>query len=304
MALFNWFENPGSDPYQQGIAAFDNRDYPAAIQAFGECLKLNKDPNVQRLARFYLGESIAHLSHDALKGGDPKQAIEWFTAAVEQFPGYADLRFVLAYLFAKSEQFERALLELGHALAIDASYARALYLKGWILIRTGDRANGLSILHEACGIETAFCGPALTEAFAAAEAGDWNDAIELFERVLLETDPPSLHAIQAANRFFKLQKYDAAAYEFEKALAANPGFADLWCRLGECRLRLGQFREAEEALNCAVALNDRYEDALFHLAEAQLALDKPDAARLTIADLSAANPNYPGIADLLSKTAA
>lgn len=304
MALFDWLGGPQKSPYLQGVAAFDDRDFALSADCFEQCLESEPDPNKRRLARFYYSESLFNLSRQALKGENWAATTAWYLKAVEKHPNYPDLRLVLAFALAKAGDTAGAKEHFEAAASINPRFARAKLAHGWFLITQGDNEAAMEMVRTACGLDESFLGPDTTEAFNAADAGDWDDAARLIERVFVEAEPPNLHAIQTANKLYHIGDFQSASFEYEKALVATPGYADLWCRLGECRIKLGKPTEAIEALICALSINHKYADAHFHLALAQKLGGRNEDAKATLSKLLEIEATYPGAQELLHEMAA
>ncbi len=119
------------EPYNMGVAYLDQEDYPRAVEAFEEALRLA--PEFVD-ARYNLGLSL-------LKLGRPDQAVEQLDEVSRQRPQDKDARYALASAWFHLGDYRQALPELEAALALDPSFLRARYTLALAKERTGDSAG-------------------------------------------------------------------------------------------------------------------------------------------------------------------
>ncbi len=81
--------------------------------------------------------------------GNVDAAVKHFAKAVELDPGNAAAHYNLGLAYSEKESFEKALDAVEHSLTLDPENSRYLYAKGWILMQTGDRQNGLAAIKQA-----------------------------------------------------------------------------------------------------------------------------------------------------------
>jgi len=120
-------------------------------------------------------------------------------------------------------------------------------------------------------------------AVAASALRNWRALKKLTER-WLAGEPENYEAARLhAAACFELGATAHAADLFEKAVLANPAFAERWAMLARCRLAAFQYDKAEAAFDKALTMDPRSADALFGLSELKLhkgALEEAEALAL------------------------
>ena len=96
-------------------------------------------------------ESLDHAQRavDAYDSGDASTAIAEMRAAVEERPGYADLRCRLGILLAEKGEIEDARAQFAHAIEINPMYVDARLQCGILELRNGRAENALAHLEVA-----------------------------------------------------------------------------------------------------------------------------------------------------------
>jgi tetratricopeptide (TPR) repeat protein len=172
--------NPGYDHARTALAFCllrAGRDHEA-VEAFAAVLQLRMrrlsepyDKGVQRLR-----EGVALEAEEFFR--------EAFLAAPNKFEGH--YRSALALL--KSEQFEKALVELDQAIALGATYGDLHNFRGVALCELGRLDDGIAAFRRAVGLNAGHQVAKLNLAFALLRAGQFKDAEHVLEDVL-ESDP-------------------------------------------------------------------------------------------------------------------
>jgi len=154
------------------------RRYDEAIAAFDEVLALRMrrltEPHGKGLQR--LRENMASEAEEFFR--------EAFLAAPNKFEGH--YRAALALL--KSEQYEKALVDLDEAIALGPKYGDLHNFRGVALCELGHVDEGIGAFRRAVGLNPDNGVAKLNLAFAHLRAGQFKDAEHVLEEVL-EQDP-------------------------------------------------------------------------------------------------------------------
>ncbi|MCH8274530.1 MAG: tetratricopeptide repeat protein [Armatimonadetes bacterium] len=301
MALFEWFGTAREGPYDQGIRAFDDGSYEEAANAFEGCLDETTHHATQRLARFYLSESLSHLAHSALRHGSFERAVRFIERALGQYPNYADLHYSLAFALRKLDKAGAALAAVNKALEINPRFARAVLLQGLLWYEGDSEQDGLRRIEHAATLDESLRNERFELAAKLHEAGDKETASGLFEAVI-GRDAEELNGYaRVGDEALRSGNHDKAAAEYVKALTVTPKYADLRCRYGLSLLGMGRTLEAIVEFEKALEINSRYADAQFHLARALHKAGRAEEAGATLKRLMEQEPHFPGAQELLDR---
>lgn len=259
--------------------------------------------------------------------GQLARALELLGAAIEDAPGYADLRFRQARLLTEMNRLHEAVASYDAALGINPLYVQAALARGVSLLSLNrpDRAER-SFAH-AAGLRPDYADVAFYHGVSLARMGQLREALTPVERAL-DRNPRfwrahfmagQLHAsLGDLERGFACLEQALAHYHPEPregsaagddngsrpvsamqrlatAAAANPGFADLQFELGLARLETGDRTGAREAFARAIAINPAFVAAHVHLGMIEIQTGKPAAAA---PHLARALETDPGRADV------
>ena len=131
----------------------------------------------------------------------------------------------------------------------------------------------------------------LQEARQAAEEGDWQQALQKYDR-LVELSPDNGEVYNGRGAILLEQgKYELALDDLEKAVEQSRDNAIYWYNLGLVRYCLNQYEESVEALSQAISLNFEYADAYGQRSAAYACLGQYEQAE---ADLEQAETLEPG----------
>lgn len=131
----------------------------------------------------------------------------------------------------------------------------------------------------------------LQEARQAAEEGDWQQALQKYDR-LVELSPDNGEVYNGRGAILLEQgKYELALEDLEKAVEQSRDNAIYWYNLGLVRYCLNQYEESIEALSQAISLNVEYADAYGQRSAAYACLGQYEQAE---ADLEQAETLEPG----------
>ncbi|HEU4928762.1 MAG TPA: tetratricopeptide repeat protein, partial [Candidatus Krumholzibacteria bacterium] len=280
-----------------GLALYDAGFFEQAAEAFGRALELVRKhphplsnvlidqldarafdlPALQELREVVADNSSFHATlreaTNAFNVGDYDRAVELFGAAVESYPGYADLHARLALARMEADDVGGAIESLQRALAINPAYAEARYYLGVALFRASHYAQSAAELERAASANPTYadvhCQAGLTRlalgdfggarvsleksleiapgyakahylnGLARYALGDTTGASESLDRAL--GLKPDLFAVRMERGLYALRdrRWSDAAQEFEAVLAAAPRHADARCLLGTALAAMG-----------------------------------------------------------------
>jgi tetratricopeptide (TPR) repeat protein len=112
----------------------------------------------------------------------------------------------------------------------------------------------------------------------AEEAGDKQEAIELYEEILSIAPKYAAACINLGTLHFHLHQFGRAEEYYRRAAEADPGYVLAYFDLGNVLDEVGRLEESVAAYKQAIALSPRYADAHYNLALAYERLNRPRAA--------------------------
>jgi len=144
---------------QQGMQAFDKRDYMRAVNLFGDAIRLHPTAdyycNLGR-AYYFIGENnlaeqslakanemqpnnpiiLRNLGDVYRQWGDNEEAINYYHAAIKINPDFAPAHYELGNLFLKNGMFDQAEWRINRALQLQPRFDKALLARAILYYRT------------------------------------------------------------------------------------------------------------------------------------------------------------------------
>lgn len=291
------FGRSRNDHYAQGIVHFNRGEFEQAIGELEQAVReAGGDGNPYRsLGRFYTAEAYTQLGMIHLHTGDLERARAEFERAVSENPGYPDRHYYLGVLHQRQGNTDAALVSFQQALALNPNYREARAAMAVALFQHGEAEAARTELAEA--VARGFALPAgVTVPVSGALPAEIADAV----RTALETVSRSTGFVERAVERYCAGDVAAAAEALEQAVAAQPGYADLQCRLGVVYGELGRHEESLAALDRALGINARYTDAHLYRGLTLLALGRPADAIDDLCQAAAVYATTPGVLGLLA----
>lgn len=273
---------------------------------------------------FNVRERIVEELDAIIEGGDTNR-IDVIGDAVNENPGYPDLRYRLAHLLYLRGEYEAALKELDEAIAINPDFIDALYLKATIWSNQGKMDAALAIYEHLATNKEANAETLYRSAVVLGRLGRHQEAIEhatqaislnrshqlahvlLAERYLFERQFDSaIEHYEAANRIRPHEDYCyilallhlkngrmAAGEEFlEAALKLKPNHLNSCVRLAVMKVVDGDYERAYSLLRLAQEFYPKYPDLRYSLAKVCLLLGRRDEAYELMQSALEINPRY------------
>lgn len=261
-----WLRAGREAQYRRAIEFYNEGHYEAAVVAFGELLsgEVNThDPRVS-LARFYLAESHCEIGWGAMDEGNLSRARDSFIAALEAGYRYPDLQLRLG----------RIREELGELDEAEDAYLAALAIHDGLFEARARRvrlrlSRGLSVREDlerlvSDGLELPEGWTALVSDSAATDGAGLapiRDAVMSRIAEELEAREQVAEMVRLALEAFDTLDATTALEKLEGAVALRPQYPDLHFRIGVLHARAGRLQPATAALERALELNPKYEEA-------------------------------------------
>jgi tetratricopeptide (TPR) repeat protein len=238
----------GKDPnFDEGLHAFEARQYAAAADYFRKVLDSPGDPDLKSQARSFLVSSLSAQGKESQRDGRTIEAREAYREAIELEPRYPDLWLGLAMAAGSlnDDATERGAVE--KARELNPTYSRAILYESLIALKAGESEIAAKTLAQ-LPVESAPSGPddLLIDAIHATFSAEGDEANQL-----------SGQADDAA----KDSNFEIAAALYRQAAQLKPGYADIRCKLGQMLLQLDNLNEAEAHLRTAIEINPNYAEA-------------------------------------------
>ena len=267
-----------NEHYDKGLRLFDQGKFEEAVTELEQATEPGEDELTERLASFYMAESLSNLGLAALQKGDFVSAMKSLAGALAVNPHYADLHLHAGRAARGAGDVGAALTAFDAALSVNPNYAKAHFYRGLTLYDAQRPADALAALLAARTLETRYDTPAYAQALAAHEAGDFTASRSAFVAIAeTNVDDVAFHA-QLAQDLYRRGLYAESVQEFQRALAINGSYADLRNHLGIALNAQGLYPEAIETFQKALAINPKYIEARTNLALTLRAAGCPDEA--------------------------
>lgn len=237
-----WF-NLGAANYEQG-------NYEAAVAAYKEVVKLKNDS----------GEAHANLADAFRQLKKYGEANGSYTLAANFIKDDAELYSNWGFCLGKVQKWDNAVVRLTQAIALSADYIDYTNL-GWAYYnaaqidfkskREADAKMKLqqakTALQKALAINQDFAPANLNLGITLNDLGEYRAAAEVLKRAT-DSRKNWIFAINELGiAYRKLNDYDNAVKQFEKAVQLNPKYAIGYFNLGESQFRRGNKKEAKKA---------------------------------------------------------
>lgn len=181
------------EQYRLAIASNPNYDFARTALAF--CLlRAGRDHEAVEAFSAVLQLRMRRLSEPYDKGvqrlreGVSAEAEEFFREAFLAAPNKFEGHYRSALALLKSEQFDKALVELDQAIALGTTYGDLHNFRGVALCELGRLDEGIAAFRRAVSLNAEHQVAKLNLAFALLRAGQFKDAEHVLEEVL-ESDP-------------------------------------------------------------------------------------------------------------------
>ncbi len=256
--------------FENGIHAFENRDFKTASISFENAARLN--PSRVAYLRMW-ADSVADR-------GLPQEAITIYNQLIERFPNFVEGYLNRGATYVQLGEMEKALEDYKTALELDPENKDALFskfnleasmspesieMKDWLRIQKIDPTDRRVMwphilkfkrqIHEIEQNKTKSLEDFMKLSEANFFLGDHQKALIYLNKVI-DQDQNHIEALYSRGWFKVNRDMDQAALDdFQRVIEVNPNHADAWDQAGSCLLALKRYSEARIAYETAVTLN-------------------------------------------------
>jgi tetratricopeptide (TPR) repeat protein len=265
--------------FQQALDAQERGDYDAAIQHYRDVVKIA--PN--------LLPAWVNLGVSLVQEGRFKEAIQSYQTALALDLKNRRIHFYLALAYFKAGDSPSACRLFEELLRSDPTDFRAATLLAASEIQSGNSARALAVLDPLTGI--AGDDPDFLWALATAQVanGKLRDGISSAERMGRQTNSAEAWKLAGEN-LLRLNEFPKAKEDLEAAVLAKPDLPGLETLLGQAREKNADYNGAIEAFHKAVEQNPKDFAAWLNLGSDQYFVRDLDAARTSLNQALALNP--------------
>jgi tetratricopeptide (TPR) repeat protein len=301
--------------YKLALAWHKNRSFDKALEAIEQAIRLQSPP----AAEHFLVLGMIHLEK-----GEAARATAAFERAFEIAPDAEATRFTLATLLRDAGRYAEAVRELERLRAARRTYELDLNLAMTHSL-AGDFEKAANLLEGiSADPRSDSAGFHLLIAQTYSKLERWTEALDHLERAVRhEPRNPALYfrlglvlinlnkLAEAERLFLEVAKYLPEAAELyvglaqarmhqdhypealealDRALAANPNYAEAHYLMGNCFNETNRYAEARAAYERALALDSRRSDFRFSLASVLETMGEEEAAVAEFEKVIAADP--------------
>jgi tetratricopeptide (TPR) repeat protein len=255
-----WFGFGHDAAFDDGVRAFERRDYEIALESFRITVGGAADRSVKDRARSYIAGCLGKLARLAYERRDFDGANGLILEATAIRPGFADLWLIRGRIEKGLGEPSLARESVETALEINPNYGAALVLRGVLLMRSGEVQLGFRSVEEGVRLDSRLVGAAWDQGEALFRAGDYVGAADRFDEI--EPRGSDVHDVLAqADDLAKRGDWSGAMNGYERVLEIAPGYADVWVRQGQALMETGELDLAHRAFQRAIAVNPEFADA-------------------------------------------
>ncbi len=204
-------------------------------------------------------------------GGFPEQAVQNLSYALIDQPDRVDLLLNRANLYRTLGYFELALTDLNVALSIEPDNLTLMMAHGTLRLDTGDAEAALRDLEPVRDSEDA--PPEIFEALGRAylmQEDYYNASLWLTQGIVEDVDSVPIRIMRGTALLF-LDNTELALGDANIVISRNPESVEGYALRGTIYLNLGRWDEAERDFNRTYELDPTFIDALYGMAQAQIA---------------------------------
>lgn len=238
-------------------------------------------------------------------GGFPEQAVQNLSYALISQPNRVDLLLNRANLYRTIGSFELALTDLNVALTIEPDNAAVIMARGTLLLETDNVEGAVRDLETVRDREDA--PPEIFETLGRAylmQENYYDASVWLTQGIVEDVDSVAIRIMRGTALLF-LDNAELALGDANTAITRDPESIEGYALRGTIYLNLERWDEAERDFNRAYEIDPTYVDALYGMAQAQIANRDIEAALESLeAYLDQASPgdrNYVAVYTLVNQ---
>ncbi|AKG22130.1 tetratricopeptide repeat-containing S1 family peptidase [Calothrix sp. 336/3] len=240
----------------QGFERWILKDYPGAINAYNQAIKINpKDAqnyNSRGNARALSGDNRgaiddfnraikldanfadAYLNRGASRSelGDNRGAIADFTLALKINPQDVLIYYNLGIAYYNLGQRKAAIENLNQAIKINPQYPNAYYNRGIARSESGDKKGAVEDFTQAIKLNPSYAAAYNNRGNNRSDLGDNRGAIEDFTQAIKLNPNSALYYYNRGAARYQLQDKQGAIADFTQAIRINPQNGDFYYKRG------------------------------------------------------------------------
>ncbi|MEJ2721327.1 MAG: tetratricopeptide repeat protein [bacterium] len=295
MSLWSrFFRSSVGEQYQRGIKFFNEGDYDQAVRCLEEVVAgdRSRESPIAKLSAFYAAEARSKLGIAEFHRGNYDRALEHFESALKVNPHYPDLYYYLGVVYHKRNDLERSVENLKHATDLHPNYAEATCYLGIVLHEAGFFEQADACFSRALALSRESPNPLSHLLVDKIESKCFEHPVlrELKQAVVENSNFET--KVREGHRCFNRGDFESAVECFEQALAFQPSYADLHCKLGLCYLELGKPERAAECFANALEQNPTYTEAHYSLGITLYRLKRYDESCERLRSATELEPDY------------
>jgi tetratricopeptide (TPR) repeat protein len=248
---------PSAESYLAAAAAWDSAGQAVkALPLYERAATL--DPNS--------GPAKTGMARAAIRGGDPKRALEAFKAmdpaaiTAEDRKLAGEAAFAVGHEFYRNQDFAAAIPYFEQTVAADSTAAGAYTNLGLCYLQTGRPDDGIRMLERAAALEPKG-KTRVWLAQALASQSKWDRAVQEYKAVLA-TEPENHDALRGLGFCLLNQgRYNEAVENLAKASRLDPQNVQGFVWLGQGLALAERYGEAESAFRQALSIDPKSSDA-------------------------------------------
>ncbi len=244
-------------------------------------------------ATCYLALSLKGLAEKLALGGEPEAALGELQSAMEVRSDFPDLHFKAGQLLERMERREEAIDAYRRALDCHAGYVDAAVHLGYCLTAGGRTDEAAAAFETALALRVERLREPFARGIELLRAGERDRSLALMHQVFLAAPHLAGVHLEQALEHLRLEDYERALAEFDRALQVNPGYPDLHNFRGIALYELGRPAEAATAFCLAAEFSSGQIVPRLNLAFALLRAGEIDRSEAELESVLQTDPDEP-----------
>lgn len=237
-------------------------------------------------------ESAMLLAEISASKGDPEQAMEWHTKAIDLKPDHAPAYYKRGNLLKDLDRLGAALASYDQAIALDAGYANAFCNRGVVLERLHQLDAALASYNQAIALNPNDALAYYNRGAVLRELKRSEEALASYDQALAVKPDYAECYCNRGILLAELKQSDAALASYNRSIEINPGLAQAYFNRGVLFKELKRSGEALASYDRAIEINPDYADAYCNRGVLLTELKQWNAARASLDRAIALKPNF------------
>jgi len=250
----------GNYHLKSGIYHYYRNEFKQAVDFFHKALRdaPRLSDSESRAAKYYLTQTFVNSAQRHEKNGKLEAAAEDLVRAIEVSPDYADIRYHHGRVLESLGRTEEAIEQYRRAVSCNANYLDTRVALAFCLLRAGRLEEAAEAFGQARELRIRRITEPMEEGLLHLREGRTSEAGELLHVAFLTSASKFEEHYKSALEFLKVEEYEEALEELDRALELNPRFADLHNYRGVALCEQGRDKDGIASFRRSVALNKDY----------------------------------------------